>query len=183
MPRTSSNPSKSLPGHWEGFLALCLLLIHMNNIQKPWVPVLYATLTAPDWATAPAIWSNTERWLIELRNATKCHIDSVSGYEEENLHTHNIVLVPENELERFHARHFRFKSASQGHWRQKVEPFEMSLLDRCWSYCVDKHTQIQFDLMCPGQAHRCRTGRCPHREWGANKFRHQPERIRHAYRR
>ncbi len=153
----------------------------MENISKPWVPVLYASLTEPDWATASAIWNNTERWLIKLRNATKCHIDSVSGYEEPNLHTHNIVLVPEHELDRFHGRLPRFRSASQGHWRQQVKPFQEELLDRCWSYCVGKHTQIQFDLMCPGQAHRCRKGRCPFKARGADKFRHQKDRIRHAY--
>jgi len=131
--------------------------------HKPWEPVLFATVTVPDWATLPTLLDNTERWLYELRNATKCHLDAVVGYEDRpNLHTHIIPLVPENELERFWARLPRFQAKCQGWWRQDVRPFDLTLRDQAWSYVQQKHTPIKFGTLCPGTAWQCRKGRCPH---------------------
>jgi hypothetical protein len=99
-------------------------------------------------------------WFWELTKHTKCHIKTLSGYDQKEAHCHNEVMVPKDELERFKKKWVTFSPSK--HWRFKhlhYEAWDESRANR--GYITQKHTEIHFSK-CPRQSSACRNGTCTH---------------------
>ena len=152
---------------WEAFGRTANYLPVMSNAETGWTPTLYVTLTHPEGSTLDRMLGEAQRWLCDVRNATKTHLRVLSGYEDEgNLHIHLRISVPNDELDNFNARKHRISKYRFWKWHSDIQDFKLELLDRNRSYIVDKHTEIHFENvvnLCPQKFARCRKGKCEHR--------------------
>ena len=148
-----------------GRLSIQELVICVSSRRPGYEPVLYVTLTQPEWHTLSALFDNTRQWLRDLRNATKCHLVVDAGYEDKSpFHIHLIISLPPSESDVFHRRLIEYNASDAWKWRADIQPFNLELEDKCFSYVLDKHIPLKTRVLCPKRYWKCRKGRCEHKE-------------------
>jgi len=99
-------------------------------------------------------------FLWALCKHTKCHIETLSGFDHRESHSHHEVIIPSGEVERFWKRWTTFSPSK--HWKFKhlhYEPWNEAKANR--SYITEKHAKLEWKK-CPRSKSSCRKGRCTH---------------------
>ena len=136
-------------------------------VTNPWVRVAFLTLTDANLTPLPVHKHKVRSFLFRLSCRLRVHLAVVIGSEAGNTHSHLVLAVPANEVDRFRAGLKKHRIANW--WNSKHDPvlklWDPSLADRGMTYTCLKHALWDETLapFCPKRAHTCEKGNCPHR--------------------
>ena len=148
------------------------VLHHPSSDQKQrqktrWVRVALLTLTSPNLTPLDLHKKEVLSFLSRLSCRFRVHLAVAIGSEDGVTHSHLVVAVPANEVERFRTNAKKHRIAAW--WNNQhdpvMKPWDASLADRGMTYTSVKHQlwDEHPSVFCPKKAHRCERGNCPHR--------------------
>ena len=133
------------------------------HFENGFTPVLWITLTQKNGGSYHRFASQVSQFIIELSHATKVHLKiHRAGDRGHNLHEHIIVLVPDDELERFHQRKSKF--VPWKHWRFRTLDFQDWNDDfghGAFVYLNNHPDTYDTYIVCPKYYRQCRRSLCP----------------------
>jgi len=135
--------------------------------QDHWVRVAFLTLTDPNLTPLDLHKRNVRSFLFRLSCRLRVHLAVVVGSETGKTHSHLVIAVPVDEVDRFRANLKKHRIADW--WNAQHDPvlklWDPSLADRGMTYTCVKHEMWDETLapFCPKRAHTCEKGNCPHR--------------------
>jgi len=141
-------------------------------VMGKYTPVIFGTLTQPNATTAQlasgyAGMVHIEALMDFMKRAARrwgvhCRFDI--GWEDgHNQHSHVIVSILNEDLNRFRKHQNRFDPARAWRWNRSSQDWQVFNPSKgdVWSYVTKKHEHL-VNYECPGRANRCRRGDCPH---------------------
>tara|TARA_R110002012_G_scaffold90652_2_gene221540 strand:- start:188 stop:631 length:444 start_codon:yes stop_codon:yes gene_type:complete len=134
--------------------------------QDHWVRVAFLTLTDRNLTPLDLHKRKVRSFLFRLSCRLRVHLAVVVGSELGKTHSHLVIAVPVDEVDRFRTNLKKHRIA--GWWNAQHDPvlkmWDASLADRGMTYTCVKHDlwERQPGVFCPRKAHTCEKGNCPH---------------------
>ena len=131
-----------------------------------WIEVKWVCLTLPKLASRKEVILRSSRFVDSVAYWSKCHICCDWGYEQN--HTHPILKVRADELEKFQKRIKKFNPSkawigadySFEDWNNDYPDLEYG--HRAYRHALVKHEALPTHYRCPKHYKRCRNGQCDH---------------------